>query len=163
MGKKKKNKIRILSPEDMDEDPFIELENNSKEIFEEHIEQTNWKDVADHIKKKDQQIKAKKPKKNKELSKVVDLHGYTVSEAQEKIDSIINEMLESEANLLHLTVITGKGSHSGERGAVLAEKIPLHLQKKWAKRIIYMEESPAKLVIHEKLIRGHFNVTLNVR
>ena len=66
MGKKKKNKIRFLSPEDMDEDPFIELENNSKEIFEEHIEQTNWKDVADHIKKKDQQIKPKKPKKNKE-------------------------------------------------------------------------------------------------
>lgn len=141
---------------------MIQLEEDSKQIFEEHLDQTDWKKIAHKIKKQDNKSYRKKTIKIKELKRTIDLHGHTVGEARRNIDSVIDQMIASEINVLSLKIITGKGLHSGERGAVLAKEIPLHIQTKWAKRILSIEESPAELIINEKLIRGDFTVTLNV-
>ncbi len=49
-------------------------------------------------------------RKNKSLSKTIDLHGYSLDEANKQINNLINDCYES--GICKLKIVTGKGLHS---------------------------------------------------
>ena len=161
MGKRKKHKIK-----DLEDDKFFELESSAQddlEFFEKFLDETDWNQVSKEIEKKGKALTTEKGNKRKSLVKTLDLHGYTLEEAKEFLDQFIEREILLKGDKLTLRIITGKGLRSGPSGGVLAREIPLHVERKWAKRVLYMEESPAKLILGEIPIRGDFTVILNVR
>ena len=69
----------------------------------------DWQDFIsskDKLSNKDFQIK----KKNFEKIRAIDLHGYTLEEANKKIEDFILKSFDDKVN--KLTVVTGKGIHS---------------------------------------------------
>lgn len=163
MGKKKKNKIRQLDSSFQPPSKEDTLEEEDLDVFKDHLDKTDWEKVAKEVERKGFEESPKKTSKNKELKKILDLHGHTLKEAQGALDSLISEALASKkTSKITLKIITGKGLHSsGERG-VLAREIPRYLETKWANRILFIEESPANLMINELPLRGDFTVILNV-
>ena len=166
MGKKRKHKIRQLdSASPLEADTKIELEENSLEIFEEYLNKTDWDKVAKEVSRKGKEAlkEKKKPNKNKELKTILDLHGHTLREAKEVLDSLVLDVINSKMDSLSLKVITGRGLHSKDGPGVLAREIPLHLSAKWARRIVFIEESPANLLLGDIPLRGSFIVILDTR
>lgn len=91
---------------------------------------------------------------------VVDLHGYTLSEANDIVGNKISEILLSKDGLVTLRVITGKGHHSGVGGSVLAKDVHSYVQARFRKSIERIDSAPADVIIGNLPIRGHFDVVL---
>lgn len=157
MGKKKKQKVEQLSSE-----PFFEenlQEENDATLFQKHLDATDWEKVSQVIKKRGEFTpNPKKTKKERAKKITLDLHGYTLKEAKELVDQEIEKAIDSKIDESTFSIITGRGLRSGPEGSILAREIPLHIKKKWAKRIVFMEESPADLIIQGKPLRGSFSV-----
>lgn len=95
------------------------------------------------------------PKENIENNKTydlrVDLHGYTISEAFEKIDHLFS--FTKENNVKKILIITGKGLHSNKENDPYASKdlsllrfaIPDYLNKNYFSRMVSIENSPISL------------------
>ncbi len=165
MGKRKKHKIRRLDscPYTPGIEKRIQLEEDSQKIFEEAIKSTNWAQVAKE-KEASEAVKKRKTPKKQMVEKTIDLHGYTVKESKALLTELIHKAISSEAKELKLKIITGKGLRSAsEGGGVLAREIPLHIEVKWAKRILFIEDSPAKVLMGGVPLRGDFTVILDVR
>jgi len=88
----------------------------------------------------------------------IDLHGLTLVEAIRRVDQFINAKIRSARGVTRLRVITGKGSREGKTAGVLAEEIHHHVVQKYAMRIRRIDESPAKVLLGGRPIRGHFDV-----
>jgi|GEM_PF-1063224 len=165
MGKRKKHKIRRLNscPYTPGVEQKVQLEEDSQKIFEEAIQSTNWAQVAKE-KEASEVLRRKKTPKKQTVERTLDLHGYTVKESKALLTELIHKAIYSEAKELKLKIITGKGLRStSEGGGVLAKEIPLHIEVKWAKRILFIEESPAKVLMGGVPVRGDFTVILDVR
>lgn len=96
----------------------------------------------------------------------LDLHRMTLAEAEYAVDRFVGDLLNASAGRggeVTVTIITGKGRHSGEGGGVLAKEIHHYVQRRYGRQIVAIEESPANLVIGELPIRGHFKVILSRR
>ena len=69
----------------------------------------DWEDfLSSNEKLQDKDYKLKKKKQNKTRS--IDLHGYSLEEANETIQDFIHKAYEENVN--KLTIVTGKGLHS---------------------------------------------------
>jgi DNA-nicking Smr family endonuclease len=90
----------------------------------------------------------------------VDLHGYTLSEANDIVGSKISEILVSKGGIVTLRIITGKGHHSGAGGSVLAKDVHAYVQARFRKSIERMDSAPADVIVGNLPIRGHFDVVL---
>ena len=90
----------------------------------------------------------------------VDLHGYTLSEANDIVGNKISEILVSKAGIVTLRIITGKGHHSGAGGSVLAKDVHSYVQARFRKSIERMDSAPADVIVGNLPIRGHFDVVL---
>ena len=90
----------------------------------------------------------------------LDLHGYTLSEANDVVGSKISEILVSKAGIVTLRVITGKGHHSGSGGSVLAKGVHTYVSSRFRLSIIRIDAAPADVTLGSLPIRGHFDVVL---
>ena len=90
----------------------------------------------------------------------LDLHRLTLTEAESAVDRFLGDLLNGKGGEVTVTIITGKGRHSGEGGGVLSKEIHNYVKRKFGRQIVAIEESPAKLVVGELPIRGHFKVVL---
>ena len=165
MGKKKKNKVKQLTRDEMASNLHFEVEENSYEIFKKYIDETDWKQCQK--KEEDQEdkpnIKGKVAKKTSAALKkkhVIDLHGFSLEEAKLELIKLISHLIGQNKSILQLNIITGKGRHSGPEGAKLIREIPIYVSKKWKQHIVSIEDSPADLTINGRPIRGHFTVLL---
>ena len=90
----------------------------------------------------------------------LDLHGYTLSEANDIVGNKISEILVSKAGIVTLRVITGNGHHSGPGGSVLAKGVHSYVEQRFRKAIERMDSAPADVIVGNLPIRGHFDVAL---
>jgi len=90
----------------------------------------------------------------------IDLHGYTLSEANEVVGNKISEILVSKGGFVTLRVITGKGHHSGVGGSVLAKGVHAYVEQRFRKSIERIDSAPADVTLGNLPIRGHFDVVL---
>lgn len=90
----------------------------------------------------------------------LDLHGYTLSEANDIVGNKISEILVSKAGVVTLRVITGKGHHSGAGGSVLAKGVHSYVEQRFRKSIERIDSAPADVIVGNLPIRGHFDVVL---
>ena len=91
---------------------------------------------------------------------IVDLHGYSLSEANDIVGRKISAILVSKGGIVTLRVITGKGHHSGVGGSVLAKDVHAYVQARFHKSIERMDSAPADVIVGNLPIRGHFDVVL---
>ena len=136
---------------------FFQMEENSEEIFEEYMQKLDFDKASDDIPQNlDHGTSHNKTSSCYEL----DLHGLRLEEAISKTDELFYQKLNFHSSVFEIKVITGKGIHSGEKGSVLPREIHDHVKKIYKKNIIFLQESPAEVVIEGIPIRGHFTVKL---
>jgi DNA-nicking Smr family endonuclease len=91
--------------------------------------------------------------------KTVDLHGCSLAEAQDKVDNAFSTIFKTLGSTpVVLTIVTGKGRHSGPGGAVLPREIHSYVRSRYKPYIVRIEDSPADVVIGDLPVRGHFRV-----
>ena len=151
--KSKKNKMLDPSPS-----LKIELEDDADDIFKRAIEE-EW-DPYSHNDASDVGLRPKKATKGKSsnISLSIDLHGMTVTVAQQEVSEKILDMKSLYTGLVSLQVITGKGLHSGRDGGVLSREIHDYVSNKYHNNIISIDDSPCDVKLHGVPIRGHFTV-----
>ncbi len=89
----------------------------------------------------------------------IDLHGLTVSEAEEMLEHKI-QTLRRSSKILKLRIITGKGLHSAGGKAILARDIHFFVKQRFGPSIVSIQESPVDVQLSGIPIRGHFDVVL---
>jgi DNA-nicking Smr family endonuclease len=87
---------------------------------------------------------------------VLDLHGLRQHEAIQKVENVIQAILD-DGRLKKIRIITGRGNHS-EGVGVLAKEVHPHVLRVFAKHILDMSVSPSELVVRGFPGRGHFDV-----
>ncbi len=90
----------------------------------------------------------------------IDLHGLTLDQAKDYVSHRLDCLLDDLSGQTTVTIITGKGKHSGPGGSVLAKEIHRFVRQRYDAQIVYIEESPADIVIGQFPLRGHFRVSL---
>ena len=90
----------------------------------------------------------------------IDLHGLTLDQAKDYVSLRLDAILDDLSGQTTVTIITGKGKHSGPGGSVLAKEIHRFVRLRYEAQIVYLEESPADLVVGQFPLRGHFRVSL---
>lgn len=137
-----------------------ELEEDSADIFLRYVEQNDIFDKDSNF--VDDKSRKRKRRKNdrKERSLTIDLHGMTLDEARRWIDVKILPLLKEKGVCNRITIITGKGLHSGLGGGVLSKEIHSYVRDRFGNYIVDLEESPSNLCIDGLPIRGHFTVVI---
>jgi DNA-nicking Smr family endonuclease len=118
--------------------------------------------------KKDHEPKREdpKPRCKQEASKVaeIDLHGYPLRVALEKVDQFIARSLyvrhKGQRGPKDFKIITGKGRHSGDRGGVLNRAVYQHIVTMYRQHIVRIDDPPAQSMLNGLPLRGYFLVTL---
>jgi DNA-nicking Smr family endonuclease len=90
----------------------------------------------------------------------VDLHGLTLEEAKDFVCLRLEALLDEFSGQFTVTIITGKGKHSGPGGSVLAKEIHRFVRQRFDAQITYLEESPSDVIVGQFPLRGHFRVSL---
>lgn len=90
----------------------------------------------------------------------IDLHGLTLEQAKDYASLRLDSLLDETSGQFTVTIITGKGKHSGPGGSVLAREIHRFVSQRYDDHIVYIEESPGDLVVGQYPLRGHFKVSL---
>ncbi len=93
----------------------------------------------------------------------IDLHRMTLAEAKARLDDVFAALLQRLSGSVTVTIITGKGLHSGPGGAVLPREIHRYVQQAYGGYILRIDDSPDEVRIAGVPLRGHFNVTLGRR
>ena len=140
-----------------------ESEDESREIFLAAVAKLDTQKPPD---KDSQSQKAQNPRlapktdshKSKPIQ--IDLHGLNLEEAKGYVRVVLQTILRDLSGQLTVTIITGKGRHSGPRGAVLPRQIHDFVLRNFSQYIVYIEESPSDVTIGGLPIRGHFRVTI---
>lgn len=141
----------------------MEDEETSRALFLEAMEQLNRKNPPD----KDA-LRGKTPTggpsgraaQAASPPKSIDLHGLTLAEAENFLRCRLDAVLRELTGEITLTIITGKGKHSGPGGSVLASGIHRFIRIEYEEAIVYLQESPADVLLGGLPLRGHFRVTL---
>ncbi len=160
MGDGKKNKGR--PPKLPVVDPIDDAE--AERLFLESLENMDPQAI---LREKRQGSEEKEPQARPRPSRggdgqadfTLDLHRLTLTEAQNRIDGVMRQVLAKMASgPVTLKVITGKGRHS-LGSAVLPRGVHTFVKSRYAAHILRIEDSPADLVVGELPLRGHFHVT----
>lgn len=161
MSKKKKHKIKKLTKNEIPSAVRFELEDDAEAIFKEYLENSPPNLLTTSYEDGDFNDKLIEEKKiiNTQNRFAIDLHGFTLDQAIFQVDKKIRDLLITGPRIFMLTVITGKGRHSGIEGGVLAREIHNYIRQTFAKNLLNIEESPADLMIDGLPIRGHFLAT----
>ena len=145
----------------------FDLEEDADSIFAESIQELDQMTPEQVARLKGEQYspklgdqKSSAPKKMRTGPVVVDLHGLTLAEAKQKVESAIQSAL-NEVFQAEFKIITGKGLHSEDRVGILAEEIHRFVCKRWKDKIESIEMAPSDVQVRGIPIRGHFHVTLN--
>lgn len=159
MGRKKR-------PKQLKESPSIqfEVEDDALELMEQAMESVP-SDI--HREKSgsgssDPISSGSQPKSGKPTgTKSIDLHGHTLAEAKDRVRRTFQEIFSAaRSGTMTITIITGKGLHSGPGGSVLPRDVHHFVKTEFANKIDSIESSPADNLINGIPIRGHFKVVL---
>ena len=130
----------------LDKRPSTKISKEDLEVWNKFINQTNV------VEDKDQKLHPVTHHSNpNNFDLRVDLHGYTIDEAFQKIDQLMS--FAEEKKIKKILIITGKGLHSNKEQDPYASKdlsllkyaVPDYLQKNFAKILVSIEPSPIKL------------------
>lgn len=92
----------------------------------------------------------------------IDLHGLTLRESQQQIDTLLRRVISKTANV-RVKIITGKGRHRQQGEHLLARDVHSWLQHKYRAQIVEIESSPHDVRLGDLPLRGHFEVVLRHR
>jgi hypothetical protein len=149
---------------------FVELEPDAEEIFLKSLE--NMDPRAAKQKLRDEALSRPSPGKGGASDPSsstpspgkgmrdhsLDLHRMTLVEAEAAVDRFLAPLLTGRGGEVTVTIVTGKGRHSGEGGGVLAKEIHGYVRRRYGAQIVAIEESPADLKVGGLPLRGHFKV-----
>ena len=91
----------------------------------------------------------------------IDLHGMTVSEAQDYVIHTITALLDqAKGQPIDIRIITGKGHHSQGRQPQLISSIHHVVEARFRQRIIHIEASPHELRLGGAYLKGHFDLRI---
>ena len=130
----------------LDKRPSTKISKEDLEVWNKFINQTNV------VEDKDQKLHPVTHHSSPNIFDIrVDLHGYTIDEAFQKIDQLMS--FAEEKKIKKILIITGKGLHSNKEQDPYASKdlsllkyaVPDYLQKNFAKILVSIEPSPIKL------------------
>lgn len=130
----------------MEKKPSTKISKEDLETWNNFIKETQ------SVEDKDLKLSSKENiENNKTYDLRVDLHGYTIREAFEKIDHLFS--FTKENNVKKILIITGKGLHSNKENDPYASKdlsllrfaIPDYLNKNYFSRMVSIENSPISL------------------
>lgn len=140
----------------------MEDEETSRDLFLNAMAELEGKALHDKDaawqKANGERMAGRSDKKSSNLS--IDLHGLTLEEAKDFICLRLEALLDESSSLFTVTIITGKGKHSGPGGSVLAKEIHRFVRQRFDAQITYIEESPSDLIVGQFPLRGHFRVSL---
>jgi DNA-nicking Smr family endonuclease len=88
----------------------------------------------------------------------LDLHGFTLAEAKSEARRFIGEQLAKNFGRFSVTIITGRGLHSGLSGGVLVREIYHFIQSTFRANIVKIDASPAESTLDGLPLRGYFLV-----
>jgi DNA-nicking Smr family endonuclease len=163
MGKNRKNKEKSTKrPPDISSSNW-ESEEQSREVFLEamsKLEQTKVPDKDSHVENQGQATKSSKFYPKNRYPNQIDLHGLTLLEAQDRVRLIFESILSDLHGETSVTIITGKGRHSGPQGPVLAKSVHAYVLNSFSNNIASIEDAPANVMVGSLPIRGHFKVVL---
>ncbi len=130
----------------LDKKPSTKISKEDLEVWNKFLSQTNT------VEDKDQKLHPNNPgSSSNSFDFRIDLHGYTIDEAFQKIDQLMH--YAEEKKIKKILVITGKGLHSNKDQdpyvskdlSLLKYAVPDYLQKNFSKKIVSIEPSPIKL------------------
>jgi DNA-nicking Smr family endonuclease len=130
----------------------VEKKPNTKISKEDLDTWNNFINQTKSVEDKDVQFSSKHEQKNVASYELrVDLHGYTIAEAFEKIDHLI--LFAQEKKIKKILLITGKGLHSNKESdpyvskdlSLLRYAVPEYLKKNYSSSINTIESSPISL------------------
>ncbi|MCY4443461.1 MAG: Smr/MutS family protein [Proteobacteria bacterium] len=115
--------------------------------------------AAPHTKEHKKPVFKSKHKKTEPLK--IDLHGKTLREAIDYLQRTLDKILYQKG-YVYAKVITGRGLHSKESGAVLVEKVHDYVKSHYHQEVVFLEDSPAHSMVNGIAVRGHFHVELSL-
>lgn len=155
MSRSKKKKHNLIKSVRRAEDLF-NLEDDASRIFEDYV---NSEDFSNIIKDFDVEDQGYSISRSSAKKFVIDLHGYNVRQARQKVDDEFAIFLNSKQRI-DVRIITGKGRHSGSSGPVLMDDIYNYIWNKYARYILTMDENPSLARINNLPLRGHFDISV---
>ena len=141
------------------EDPRLKEEDEAR-LFKEAVEKgpAPVKDKDQSHPPKTHTHKSPKPSSSRHD---IDLHGMTVSEAQDYVIHTITALLDqSKGQPIDIRIITGKGHHSQGRRPQLISSIHHVVEARFRQRIIHIEASPHELQLGGAYLKGHFDLRI---
>jgi DNA-nicking Smr family endonuclease len=136
----------------------FELEEDAEAIFVASLD--NLKPDKQPMTEELMPLKSKAQKPKGPVSLNIDLHGKTLSEAMATLDHAFERALDETGVTYEVTVITGKGIHSGREGGVLFKEIHTYVVNQFGRYILKIDTSPADVLVQGLPIRGHFKLLL---
>ncbi len=105
-------------------------------------------------------VKNKYPKKDLE-SKVLDLHGLSLAQAQHLVRESCSKFEKGHIRRLRLTIVTGKGRHSQNGGPILIKEMHAFASQIFRAYLEKIDEDPAASMISGVGVRGEFTLILS--
>lgn len=142
-----KKKVRKIRPQ-----IHFEIEEDAEQLMLEAdvLEFAGDKDLDEHL--------TTKQSRRRDYYEL-DLHGLTLSESQQRIDSLFSRILQTKQRT-RVKIITGKGRHSRAHTNLLARDVHTYVRQKYDERIVSIEQSPYAVRVGDLPLRGHFEVIL---
>lgn len=162
MGKKKKNRRPPqLRDEDLPRDVGVEftVEANADEIFAEFISSHDVPLNEAEFLDEDQTPPRASKRRGSMPHFDLDLHGLHVDAACRQVEHFIRERLAQIEDPFTITIITGRGLHSGPGGGVLARDVYDYVRGRFLPLVQRMDEAPTAATLGGLPLRGYFQVT----
>ena len=162
MREKKHQSKKVGKPLAHDGGVRFELESNAYELLEENLN-AHPPPQKDASTKKPSASRPSRKRTHQEPTFSIDLHGLTVVQAEAVCRARMHALLAEHLGPFVLKVITGRGLHSGERGAVLVREIYQFIRTTYAAHIVTIDPPPADSAIDGVPLRGYFLVHIHHR
>lgn len=140
----------------------FDLEEDAFEIFLRYLEEDVPPPDQPEEGTSEKRKKGSKRARKRQMPAIsIDLHGYTLAEAIQHLESEIDWLRERHSGLIKLRIITGKGLHSGHKGGVLISEAYDYISKKFTHMIESIDDPPSKMKMGDIPLKGHFDVFIN--
>jgi DNA-nicking Smr family endonuclease len=136
----------------------FEIEENAEELLAQYLEAIP-EDIG-RLREQDLEIshEKKSPSPAPLRHFILDLHGYSLAEAESETTLRISQLLQAKAGPFSLKVITGRGIHSGQSGSILVREIYRFILSTFRANIAKIDAPPAESTIDGLPLRGFFLV-----
>lgn len=136
----------------------INLEPDAEELFRQAIEEDFHPDKAESTAERSAAPQAHNA--GSKMPRQLDLHGLNLEEAKRAVDRLIATFKAQMTTPVRVTIITGKGLHSGQGGGVLVHEIYRYVRQRYDYLIGDIESAPLESALGGVPMRGHFEVEL---